>query len=142
MSSVGGALQRTADQQERRELRKERAGTQVFKYLTTTDHKVIGNLYLITSFVWFLLGGLMALVIRAELWSPGLDVVDNPDQFNDAFARMVKEDVRRFKHLIETGGVARQITPDVDKDRDLPLPCQPKDHRQLLCTDGIAHVIQ
>ena len=85
MSSVGGALQRTADQQERRELRKERAGTQVFKYLTTTDHKVIGNLYLITSFVWFLLGGLMALVIRAELWSPGLDVVDNPDQFNQMF---------------------------------------------------------
>src|SRR5690606_20691580 len=34
--------------------------------LTTTDHKVIGNLYFVTTMAWFLVGGLMALVIRAE----------------------------------------------------------------------------
>ena len=60
-------------------------GRTVVKWITTTDHKVIGNLYLITSFIWFLLGGLMALVIRAELVSPGLQVVDTPEQYNQMF---------------------------------------------------------
>ena len=46
---------------------------------------MIGNLYFITSFIWFMIGGLMALVIRAELASPGLQVVDNPDQYNQMF---------------------------------------------------------
>ncbi|MFM6852333.1 MAG: cbb3-type cytochrome c oxidase subunit I, partial [Terrabacter sp.] len=60
-------------------------GATVVKWMTTTDHKVIGNLYFITSFAWFLLGGLMALIIRAELMQPGMQVVDNPDQFNQLF---------------------------------------------------------
>ena len=62
-----------------------RAGRTVVKWLTTTDHKVIGNMYFIASFIFFLLGGLMALIIRAELWAPGLQVVDNPEQFNQLF---------------------------------------------------------
>ena len=53
--------------------------------MTTTDHKVIGNLYFITSFIWFMIAGLMALIIRAELANPGLQVVDNPDQYNQMF---------------------------------------------------------
>ncbi|HEY9263363.1 MAG TPA: hypothetical protein VIQ11_02015, partial [Mycobacterium sp.] len=61
------------------------ARTGVSQWLTTTDHKVIGNLYLITSFAFFLLGGVLALVIRAELMAPGLQVVDNPQQFNQLF---------------------------------------------------------
>ncbi len=60
-------------------------GTMVVKVVTTTDHKVIGNLYFVTSFVWFLLGGVMALIIRAELFVPGLQVLDNPDQYNQMF---------------------------------------------------------
>ncbi|MET7684867.1 cytochrome ubiquinol oxidase subunit I, partial [Streptomyces sp. NPDC005423] len=32
------------------------------KWLTTTDHKTIGTLYLVTSFVFFLIGGVMALL--------------------------------------------------------------------------------
>ncbi|GAA1142953.1 cytochrome c oxidase subunit I [Ornithinicoccus hortensis] len=55
------------------------------KVITTTDHKVIGNLYFATSVIFFMLGGLMALVIRAELFTPGLQVVDNPEQFNQMF---------------------------------------------------------
>ena len=50
-----------------------------------TDHKVIGNLYFITSFVFFLLGGVLALLIRAELFAPGLQIVDNPEQYNQLF---------------------------------------------------------
>ncbi len=54
------------------------------KYITTTDHKVIGNLYLITSFGFFLLAGLMAMVIRAELARPGLQIVDE-EVYNQLF---------------------------------------------------------
>src|SRR3954470_6824674 len=60
-------------------------GATVVKWITTTDHKVIGNLYFITSFAWFLMGGVMALLIRAELFEPGMQVVDNPQQFNELF---------------------------------------------------------
>ena len=57
----------------------------IVKVVTTTDHKVIGNLYFGTTFLFFMLGGLMAMVIRAELAAPGLEVVDNPEQFNQLF---------------------------------------------------------
>ena len=60
-------------------------GRTFVKWVTTTDHKVIGNLYFITSFIFFLIGGLMALIIRAELFAPGLQVVDNPEQYNQLF---------------------------------------------------------
>jgi cytochrome c oxidase subunit I len=36
-------------------------GQRVVKVITPTDHKVIGKLYLLTSFAWLLVGGIMAL---------------------------------------------------------------------------------
>ena len=65
--------------------RRRSPGQTVVKWVTTTDHKVIGNLYFITSFIFFMIGGLLALLIRAELVQPGLQVVDNPEQFNQLF---------------------------------------------------------
>ncbi len=65
--------------------RERHPGRTVVKWITTTDHKVIGNLYFITSFAFFLIGGVLALLIRAELVEPGLQVVDNPEQFNQLF---------------------------------------------------------
>jgi len=62
-----------------------RPRNRVVDWLTSTDHKVIGNLYLTTSFAFFLVGGVLALLIRAELFQPGLQVVDNPLQFNQLF---------------------------------------------------------
>jgi cytochrome c oxidase subunit I len=59
-------------------------GSLIVSWLTTTDHKVIGHLYLITSFVFFLLGGVMAVVIRAELGEPGLQLVSR-EQYNQLF---------------------------------------------------------
>jgi len=54
-------------------------------WITTTDHKKIGYLYLITSFLYFLLGGVMALVIRAQLFEPGLQLVATKEQYNQLF---------------------------------------------------------
>jgi cytochrome c oxidase subunit I len=59
-------------------------GSVVVSWLSTTDHKTIGSLYLITSFVFFIFGGLMALIMRAELARPGSQVVSN-EQFNQLF---------------------------------------------------------
>jgi cytochrome c oxidase subunit I len=64
--------------------RVRRPGNQVVRWLTTTDHKVIGYLYLITSFGFFLIGGILALVMRAELARPGTQLISN-EQFNQAF---------------------------------------------------------
>ncbi|MEN9608342.1 MAG: hypothetical protein RLZZ06_273 [Actinomycetota bacterium] len=54
-------------------------------WLTTTDHKKIGYLYLITSFIYFLIGGVMALMIRAQLTMPGLEIVGSKEQYNQLF---------------------------------------------------------
>lgn len=48
-------------------VRRKQPGNVVVKWLTTTDHKTIGTLYLVSSFVFFCIGGVMALVMRAEL---------------------------------------------------------------------------
>jgi len=51
------------------------------RWLFTTNHKDIGTLYLWFSFIMFLTGGAMAMIIRAELFAPGMQVVD-PHFFN------------------------------------------------------------
>ena len=50
-------------------------------WFTTTNHKDIGTMYLWFSFIMFLVGGAMSLVIRAELFSPGLQYV-SPEFYN------------------------------------------------------------
>lgn len=51
------------------------------RWLFTTNHKDIGTLYLVFSLIMFFIGGAMAMVIRAELFMPGLQFVD-PHFFN------------------------------------------------------------
>ena len=63
---------------------REPRGKILVGWLTSTDHKVIGYMYLITSFVFFLLGGVMALIMRAELARPGLQFV-TAEQYNQLF---------------------------------------------------------
>jgi cytochrome c oxidase subunit 1 len=48
----------------------------VLEWITTTDHKKIGVMYVVTSFAFFMLGGLLALGIRTELAVPGLQFID------------------------------------------------------------------
>ena len=59
-------------------------GSFIFKMITTTDPKVLGIMYLATSIAFFLIGGLMALMMRAELAVPGMQFLSN-EQFNQLF---------------------------------------------------------
>ncbi|HCM49441.1 MAG TPA: cytochrome c oxidase subunit I [Microbacterium sp.] len=65
--------------------RVEQKGNIVVKWITSTDHKTIGYMYLIASFLFFLLGGVMALIIRAELFEPGMQVLPTKEQYNQLF---------------------------------------------------------
>ena len=67
-----------------RAVRKERLGRTVVKWITSTDHKTIGYMYLITSMVFFAIAGVMALLMRAELARPGLQFLNN-EQYNQMF---------------------------------------------------------
>ncbi|MGA5096077.1 cytochrome c oxidase subunit I [Streptomyces lavendulocolor] len=60
------------------------AGRVVVAWLTTTDHKKIGQLYLATSFAFFLFAGALALLMRAELARPGMQLI-SMEQYNQAF---------------------------------------------------------
>src|SRR6266567_5986810 len=50
-----------------------------------TDHKVIGIQYTVTSFFFLLVGGLLAMLMRAELAAPGMQFVDS-NTFNGLFS--------------------------------------------------------
>ena len=48
----------------------------LLRWIITTNHKDIGTLYLLFALAMFFVGGSMAMVIRAELFEPGLQFVD------------------------------------------------------------------
>jgi cytochrome c oxidase subunit 1 len=64
--------------------RNERKGSILADWLSSTDHKVIGHLYLITSFFFFLVAGLMAMVMRIQLFEPDNHIVSD-QQYNELF---------------------------------------------------------
>src|ERR1700742_4580277 len=54
-------------------------------FRVNTDHKVIGVQYVVTSFFFLLVGGLLAMLIRAQLAKPGMQFL-TPEQFNGVFS--------------------------------------------------------
>jgi cytochrome c oxidase subunit I len=56
----------------------------VIDWLTTVDHKKIGILYIVNSFLFFFAAGILALLIRTELAVPGMQILDR-DTYNQAF---------------------------------------------------------
>ena len=53
----------------------------IMRWIGSTNHKDIGTMYLWFSFAMFMVGGVMALIIRSELFQPGLQIV-KPEFFN------------------------------------------------------------
>lgn len=86
----------------------------------STDHKVIGIQYLVTSFVFFLIGGLFAMVIRAELITPEADLVDRT-LYNSMFTMhgTVMIFLWIFPSLV---GLANYLVPLMIGARDMAFP--------------------
>src|SRR5437762_14155884 len=57
--------------------------TGILEWITTTDHKMIGVLYLFTTFFFFLSGGLLALAMRTQFATPDGHFL-TAQQYNDA----------------------------------------------------------
>src|SRR3954452_23854900 len=57
----------------------------LYEWVTTTDHKKIGIMYIVNSFIFFFIGGILALGVRTELAQPGLQVLTNEELYNQLF---------------------------------------------------------
>ncbi len=95
-----------------------RAG--ILEWITTTDHKKIGVLYLTTTFFFFLAGGLMALAIRTQLATPDGHLL-SAQEFNSAFTMHGTTMVFLFVVPVWTG-FANYIVPLQLGCRDMAFP--------------------
>ncbi len=95
-----------------------RAG--ILEWLTTTDHKRIGVLYLTTTFFFFLAGGLMALAIRTQLATPNGHFL-SAQEYNSAFTMHGTTMVFLFVVPVWTG-FANYIVPLQLGCRDMAFP--------------------
>jgi cytochrome c oxidase subunit 1 len=86
----------------------------------STDHKVIGIQYLITTFIFFLIAGLFSMIIRGELITPESDVVDRP-LYNGLFT--LHGTMMIFLWIIPTlVGLANYLVPLMIGARDMAFP--------------------
>ena len=68
------------------------ARSRALDWLTTTDHKKIGIMYLFNSFAFFAIAGAMALLIRTQLAQPNNDVL-SPQAYNETFTMQDRKSV-------------------------------------------------
>ena len=86
----------------------------------STDHKVIGIQYLVTTFIFFLIGGLLAMLIRAELITPELNLVSRP-LYNGLFT--LHGTMMIFLWIIPClAGLANYLVPLMIGARDMAFP--------------------
>jgi cytochrome c oxidase subunit 1 len=93
----------------------------ILEWLTSTDHKVIGKSYMITSVVLFYMSGIMALVIRLQLTSPNNSLVDFA-QYNELFTMHGSLMLYLFAGPFAFGGLANYIVPIQVGAPDMAFP--------------------
>jgi cytochrome c oxidase subunit 1 len=89
-------------------------------WLTTTDHKLIGIMYMTTGFLSFVVAGIFALVIRLQLTSPNSKVVD-ADTYNQLISAHGTTMIFFFVTVFMTG-IANYIVPIMVGARDMAFP--------------------
>ncbi len=87
----------------------------------STDHKVIGIQYLVTSFVFYLIGGVLAELVRTELATPAVDFVSR-ETYNALFT--IHATIMIFLWIIPTltGGFGNFLVPLMIGARDMAFP--------------------
>ena len=100
------------------EQEEKRTWTDYFTF--NTDHKVIGIQYLVTSFIFYLIGGALAAGIRTELATPESDFV-SPELYNQMFT--VHGTVMIFLWIVPAGaGLANYLIPLMIGAKDMAFP--------------------
>ncbi|MEB3216488.1 MAG: cbb3-type cytochrome c oxidase subunit I [Nostocales cyanobacterium 94392] len=93
-----------------------------YHYFTfNVDHKVIGIQYLVTSFIFYLIGGLMAVAMRAELATPDADLLD-PNLYNAFLTN--HGTIMIFLWIVPSaiGGFGNYLIPLMVGARDMAFP--------------------
>ena len=86
----------------------------------SVDHKIIGVQYLVTAFIFFLVGGLLAMIVRAELLTPQLDIVDR-SLYNGLFT--MHGTIMIFLWILPANvGLANYLVPLMIGARDMAFP--------------------
>ncbi|MEA3191126.1 MAG: cytochrome c oxidase subunit [Thermoplasmata archaeon] len=90
------------------------------RWLTTTDHKEIGLMYLWAGFVFFILGGIAALLMRLELYSPGEQMITG-ESFNELFS--LHGTTMVFLWIMPAlAGLGNYFVPIMVKAKDMAFP--------------------
>src|SRR5712691_10959533 len=100
--------------------RKRLSETYIGEWLMTTDHKKIGIMYIVTAFFFFLVGGIEALLIRAQLAAPDGRVL-SPEIYNQAFTMHGTTMIFLFVMPMLTG-FGNYIVPLMIGARDMAFP--------------------
>jgi cytochrome c oxidase subunit 1 len=95
--------------------------TGILKWMTSTDHKVIGLSYTVTSVVMLIIGGLFAEIIRAQLASPNGTIVSLA-QYNELFTMHGSVMIYLFAGPFAFGGIANIIVPIQIGAPDMAFP--------------------
>ncbi|MDT5046076.1 MAG: cytochrome c oxidase subunit, partial [Mycobacterium sp.] len=97
----------------------ERRG--VGAWLTTTDHKKIGILYIVSTFIFFGLGGLAALLVRTQLALPESPPMQ-PELYNQIFTMHATVMIFLFIIPFGIGGLGNYFVPLMIGARDMAFP--------------------
>jgi cytochrome c oxidase subunit 1 len=103
-------VQRPAPHEEAPEPEHEHGPSGFLKWATSTDHKLIGKNYLITSFIFFLIAGVMAMIMRTQLASPDNTFLSQ-HAFNELFTMHGSLMLYLFAGPFAFGGLANFIVP-------------------------------
>jgi cytochrome c oxidase subunit I+III len=90
-------------------------------WLTTTDHKRIGLMYLFASLVFFAAGGVEALLVRTQLAAPGQHVL-SPEAYDQVFTMHGVTMIFLFVIPISTGAFGNYLLPLMIGARDMAFP--------------------
>jgi len=104
-------------------------------WITTTDHKRIGILYMVTTFVFFCLGGVEALLMRLQLGAPNNTLV-TPQTYNQLFTMHGTTMIFLFV-VPMMAGLANYFVPLMIGARDMAFPRLNALSYWLLLTGGI-----
>src|SRR2546422_1321741 len=89
-------------------------------WLTTTDHKLIGIMYMVTGILSFLIGGILVLIVRLQLSQPNLKLVD-AETYNQLISAHGVTMIFFFVTIFVTG-IANYMVPLMIGARDMAFP--------------------